>query len=76
MQSSPNRVSSNPLKVSPIRRDICTVVHRTPHGRVFHCCKMMGFYGKHGRYFLPPLRWEKSLRDHKKGMKGIHLNDN
>ena len=67
MQRNPNRITSNPLKLN--EKCFFKVLHRTPNGRVFHCCNKHINHGifkrKHGRYFLPSLRWDKSLRDHK-----------
>jgi len=67
MQSNPNRLTSNPLKLRGVW--MCKVMHRTPNGRVFHCCDKHVNYGyckrKHGKYFLRSKRWDKSRRDHK-----------
>ena len=67
MQSNPNRISSNPLIVNPFDgSDHFKVCRKTPNGRVFHCCDNCASFGKHGRYFLPKKRWDKSKRDHGK----------
>lgn len=65
MQSNPNRLSSNPLILRGVWE--MKVIHRTPNGRVFHCCDKrykQPFTCKHGRYFLIKKRWDKSRRDH------------
>ena len=66
MQQSMSRITSNPLKIRNIRKHrFLTICRKTPNGRVFHCCNKHTENGKHGRYFLPPKRWKRSLRDHK-----------
>ncbi len=66
MQSNPNRISSNPLIVGREDHLEFKLTHRTPNGRMFSCCDKVGAPNgcKHGRYFLPKKRWDKSRRDH------------
>lgn len=63
MQSNPNRVTSNPLRLKGRDTEL-TVVTRTPNGRMFHCCDKVCGSGKHGKYSVPKLRYKHSRRDH------------
>lgn len=63
MQSSPRRITSNPLLLRG-KGEFLQIIHRTPNGRVFHCCNCNSARGRHGRYFLRSKRWDKSRRDH------------